>query len=227
MINRKPLYILFSLCIFIFSNAQLVTKNMHKPRVASLESVGLSGKLFAQKNGVPEASALPPVVMIPGVGGSQLKAKLNNANHHFYCSSKSDWYRIWLSLEELLPGPPEECWSDNIQLTYDPNTQTYSNATNVEIEAEPIGDTTSFEYLDPNFPKTTIYFADVVQSLVNIGYVRGENLIGAPYDWRLAAPQYMPQFYEELQQTIENAFEQQQSGVVIIAHSMGNIVFTR
>ena len=34
---------------------------------------------------------------------------------------------------------------------------------------------------------SVLYFADIVEALVKLGYKRGINIRGAPYDWRKAA----------------------------------------
>ena len=56
----------------------------------------------------------PPV---PGLGGSQLWAKLNKPAHspHFYCSKHTrDFYSIWVSFTQLAPLVVD-CWMDNIR----------------------------------------------------------------------------------------------------------------
>ena len=66
-----------------------------------------------------------PVVIIPGLGGSQLEAKLDKPSvNHFYCSRTSDWYTIWFSITQLIP-PFVNCWADNIKLLWDPITNKY------------------------------------------------------------------------------------------------------
>lgn len=47
---------------------------------------------------------LPPLVVVPGLGGNRIEAKLNNVQTpHFYCSSHSNWYPLWLSAVQLMP----------------------------------------------------------------------------------------------------------------------------
>ena len=51
---------------------------------------------------------LPPIVLIPGNGGSQLEAR----THHVdgvtspinNCPEKPDWFTIWANFYELTPG---------------------------------------------------------------------------------------------------------------------------
>ena len=54
--------------------------------------------------------------LVPGIGGSQIEAKLDRDEvPHFWCDKKyKDWFTIWLSIEELLPWA-QQCWVDNMK----------------------------------------------------------------------------------------------------------------
>ena len=54
---------------------------------------------------------------VPGIGGSQIQAKLDrNETKHYWCYKKSSsWFTLWLNIEELLPMA-KECWVDNMKL---------------------------------------------------------------------------------------------------------------
>lgn len=55
-------------------------------------------------------ASITPVIIVPGDGGSQIEAKLDKPSvKHFQCSKKADWYTLWLSVTELLPGAID-CW---------------------------------------------------------------------------------------------------------------------
>jgi lysophospholipase-3 len=63
-------------------------------------------------------SGLPPLVVVPGLLGSQLQAKLDKPNVvHSYCSKTSDWYTLWLNVEQLLPFVIN-CFVDNARYVY-------------------------------------------------------------------------------------------------------------
>ena len=66
---------------------------------------------------------LHPVVLVPGDGGSQIEARLNKTDGHWWCSKTSDWYDLWLNINQMLE-PEVMCWSDNVALQYDPLTHT-------------------------------------------------------------------------------------------------------
>ena len=79
------------------------------------------------------------------------------------------------------------------RLTYNQTSNSYSNATNVDIIEPGFGNVTTLEYLDEDQYgfKFIPYFRDFVEYFVkNYSYVRGKDLRGAPYDWRLAPGMY-------------------------------------
>ena len=71
---------------------------------------------------------LHPVVLVPGDGGSQIEARLNRTTTgHWWCSKTSDWYDLWLNINEMLTFMVD-CWKENVALQYDPKTRSTSNA---------------------------------------------------------------------------------------------------
>lgn len=47
---------------------------------------------------------LHPVILVPGDGGSQVEGRLNKTNTvHYMCDKTSDWFDLWLNLEQLIP----------------------------------------------------------------------------------------------------------------------------
>ena len=77
------------------------------------------------------------------------------------------------------------------RLKYDEDTRSFQNNTNVRIIVPGFGETSSVEYLSPNFIlakfKDFRYFDRLVEYFVYHGYKRGKTIRAAPYDWRLAA----------------------------------------
>jgi len=86
--------------------------------------------------------------LVPGDGGSQLEARLNkSARPHYVCYKKSDWFTIWLNLQQLLPPLVVDCWVDNMMLKYDNVSHTTSNNDGVDIRVPGWGDTDTVAFI--------------------------------------------------------------------------------
>ena len=78
-------------------------------------------------------------------------------------------------------------------LQYDEKTRTTFNNDGVDVRVPGFGNTTTVEYLGDDYVvgRSALYFHDLVESLVDqLGYQRGINIHGAPYDFRKAASKY-------------------------------------
>lgn len=61
----------------------------------------------------------------------------------------------------------------------------------VDIRIPGFGSTESIEWLDKSKTSIGRYFTDIVKALVSLGYRRGKDIVGAPFDWRKAPSPYM------------------------------------
>eukprot|EP00746_Dinoflagellata_sp_MGD_P027843 gnl/MRDRNA2_/MRDRNA2_165784_c0_seq1.p1 gnl/MRDRNA2_/MRDRNA2_165784_c0~~gnl/MRDRNA2_/MRDRNA2_165784_c0_seq1.p1 ORF type:complete len:407 (+),score=81.66 gnl/MRDRNA2_/MRDRNA2_165784_c0_seq1:90-1310(+) len=172
---------------------------------------------------LPLASfAVSPVVIIPGDGSSQLEARLDKPKTvAWYCSKKTDWFRLWLDTSNLLGAT--SCWADNIKLFYDEEKDELSNNLGVETRVPDFGGTSGLEELDPNIPgHATAAFRKMVMDMVDAGYVRNSTVRGAPYDFRYAPSSPVgAQFIQSLKMLIEETYKSTGARVSLISHSMG------
>ncbi|XP_034101270.1 phospholipase A2 group XV [Drosophila albomicans] len=170
----------------------------------------------------PKEHQLSPVIFVPGDGGSQVEARLNKSDApYFVCEKQHDWYNLWLDLEQLVI-PMVYCWIDNVKLYYDKITRTTHNTPGVETRIPGWGDPEVVEWIDPTHNSAGAYFKDIANVLVQLGYVRRHNILGAPYDFR-RAPNENAQFFIDLKQLVEDAYEaNNKTPVTFITHSMGS-----
>ena len=122
------------------------------PPKALFQTVWCFYLLFSYVLSSPLApKTIPPVVLVPGDGGSQIEAKLNKTEVvHYICEKKTtDFFDLWLNLELLVPLILD-CWVDNMRLVYDNVTRTTSNSPGVETRVPGFGMTDSVEFLDPS-----------------------------------------------------------------------------
>ncbi|OMO50934.1 Lecithin:cholesterol/phospholipid:diacylglycerol acyltransferase [Corchorus capsularis] len=181
---------------------------------------------------------LHPVILIPGSGGNQLEARLTAEYKpsSLFCNrwypiskDKQGWFRLWFDPGVIL-APFTKCFSERILLYYDPDLDDYHNAPGVETRVPDFGSTNSLLYLNPWLKQLTAYMAPLVKSLEEIGYVNGENLFGAPYDFRYGlAPEGHPskvgsKFLQDLKDLIEKASASNGGKpVILLSHSLGGL----
>uniref|UniRef100_H2ZNW2 Uncharacterized protein n=1 Tax=Ciona savignyi TaxID=51511 RepID=H2ZNW2_CIOSA len=164
-------------------------------------------------------------LLVPGVLGSQLEGKLNKPDVvSILCSKQSDWYSLWLNLEQLVPWEVD-CWVDNIKMLYNNETRQVRNNYGVQTRVPQFGSTYAFEYLDKDkYGIGSLYFAPLVDYMTcNLGYTKLKDLFGAPFDWRLSPLQHK-KFFKNLTTLIETTYKNNNNRkVVVIGHSMGNM----
>ncbi|XP_059988622.1 phospholipase A2 group XV isoform X2 [Lagenorhynchus albirostris] len=108
------------------------------------------------------------------------------------------------------------------RLVYNRTSRTTQFPDGVDVRVPGFGKTFSLEFLDPSKSSVGSYFHTMVESLVGWGYTRGEDVRGAPYDWRRAPNENGPYFLA-LREMIEEMHQLYGGPVVLAAHSMGNM----
>eukprot|EP01112_Ceratiomyxa_fruticulosa_P020797 TRINITY_DN7185_c0_g1_i1.p1 TRINITY_DN7185_c0_g1~~TRINITY_DN7185_c0_g1_i1.p1 ORF type:complete len:477 (-),score=125.69 TRINITY_DN7185_c0_g1_i1:197-1627(-) len=193
--------------------------------VKDRESMSQPGKDFLAKlSKSKESLNLDPVVLLPGLGGSGLEARIKKqSSPSWYCFKNLNWFRIWFGVNEIIAQP---CWMDNLAIIYDPATGEYNNTEGVDLQPADFGGVGGVAYLDYVFgipiPFTGV-FDTMIKSLEEVGYDAGVNLVGAPYDWRYPAT-YANKigWYKQLKRLIEDTYEKNgNKSVHIVTHSMG------
>ncbi|ESO12856.1 hypothetical protein HELRODRAFT_159443 [Helobdella robusta] len=169
------------------------------------------------------SSSLRPIVMVPGLGGTQLEARLNRTSvPHWYCYRVSDWFTLWLSVLELEAA---DCMVDNMRLFYVAENHTTRNNHGVEIRVDRFGSTETIEWLDPFHTvgrSHFAYFTNIVESLIKAGYHRNVSVRGVPFDFR-KAPNEMDSLFKQMTKLVEETYElNNKTRIILMGHSMGN-----
>lgn len=163
-----------------------------------------------------------PLILVPGDGGSQLEAKLNKTETvHYFCERRTnDYFDLWVNLELMVPYVLD-CWVDNMRLLYDNKTRTTRSPDGVHVRVPGFGNTSTVEWLDPSQVSPTAYFTRIVEELVALGYQRGIDVRGAPYDFR-KAPNELGDYFKKLHALIEDSYtSNDNASVIMVCHSMG------
>ena len=70
------------------------------------------------------------------------------------------------------------------------------------------------------------YFSMIVSKILPFGYIRGENMHGAPYDFRKAANEHAD-YFVSVKNLIETTYAKNGNiKVLLVSHSMGSIMMS-
>lgn len=168
-----------------------------------------------------------PVVLIPGIGGSILEARLNLSKSdkppHWTCSKQTrDYRRIWVRLRDVVPVQAD-CMMWYMQHTWDAEAGQLEPRAGVDIRTPPEwGSVRAVDSLDPSWALSAYsqYFHKLIAELISrMGYRDGEDLVAAPYDWRRFP---YAEWATATKALIEGAYARSGGrGVVLVSHSMG------
>lgn len=196
---------------------------MLKFLVIALVAAAANGATVDYETVLRNATLKNPVIIVPGLEGSQLEAKLDKPKTvNWLCSRKtSDWFPIWVDPKEFLPEIIN-CFLDNFMLTYDPSKRHVQNSPGVQIRPINFGSTEAIEFLTKVMHfKPLGYFNLMVNKLVSVGYERNVNVRGAPYDFRLS-PRDNVDFMTDMKKLVEDTVQSQGGKkAMIVCHSMG------
>lgn len=148
-----------------------------------------------------------PVILFPGIGGSQLNANGNLT-----------WFDIWDALlinaplrHNMALAPACAGCTDVVQknsdVTITVNTDNYG--------LEGISYLTNYEL------SMAAYYNSFINDLKQAGYVPGKTLFGFPYDWRLDNRSHAPLVTNKVNQALTASGA---THVQAVAHSMGGLV---
>ncbi|KAL6627666.1 hypothetical protein ACP70R_031392 [Stipagrostis hirtigluma subsp. patula] len=181
------------------------------------------------------AADLHPVVLLPGHTCSQLDARLTDEYQTSAapgCGARKQgngWFRLWENHTALQEDPAlVPCYANQLRLVYDPVAGDYRNVPGVETRVVGFGTTNNFGSDDPTQRNNCM--RRLVEALEAAGYREGENLFGAPYDFRYApaprgqAASEFSHFVSTLRALVERASEGNgNKPAILVTHSHGGL----
>ena len=177
---------------------------------------------------VPRPEGAKPVVIVPGIVGSNIQAKLNKPSVvQPLCSKTSDWYYAWLESFEVAPDAVK-CLFDNLKLKHlgEGNVTNNDGVTTRIADYGGIGDIRCAMPKTATACNTTVNWGYALDQLQAAGYSPGVNLFGAPYDFRYGPKSWFRKEFPQLKALIEKAYTtNNDTKVVITSISLGGPYF--
>ncbi|KAL6639387.1 hypothetical protein ACP70R_023117 [Stipagrostis hirtigluma subsp. patula] len=176
---------------------------------------------------------LHPIILVPGMGCSDLEARLTEAYHPSAprCGALKGkgWFGLWTNASDLQAYDYVECFEEQMRLVYDPVLNDFRNLHGVEARLTNFSSARGFRYKDPLHPDYCL--ADLRDALEKMGYHDGETLFGAPYDFRYAAPlptqssEAFSVYFKQFMRLVEQASKKNHhKKVILFGHSFGGQV---
>ncbi|OHT03349.1 Lecithin:cholesterol acyltransferase family protein [Tritrichomonas foetus] len=174
------------------------------------------------------AKSLRPLIIMPGLYGSNLYATYTDFAKHWYCPKTFEDEIAWVDAKFVVP-PLYNCLFEMLACRYDEETQSITSQTNIDIHVHDFGGVDGISKVAELYSwKLIESFGNLVDFLKDRGYEVKKNLFGAPYDWRFGvAGLNKTSFFLEYQQLVEQAYEiNGKQKVVLLGYSLGTFVLS-
>lgn len=173
------------------------------------------------------ALSLKPLLLLPGIYGSNL---IVTASHHsslWYCPVEIDHEILWVNHKYLVP-PFYNCLFELLQCDYDETTNEITPIPGVHVDVQDFGGDKGLSYVDHGIGDIHVVRSldHLIGTLESLGYKIHKDLFGLPYDWRLALSGFESNnFYEKLKLKIEKAYRiNNNQKVTLLGYSCGGLV---
>ena len=175
-----------------------------------------------------------PVILIPGLGCSNIKAKWENVSSRgFYTPTPDDKYldtqdafsckatqhnyqTLWYDCPMTKDKYGKYCWGDLLKV-YSRDKQIVNNST---VETYVPTD----QHLNANLSANK-YFSHLIETFVSAGYVPGVNLFVANYDFRKIGDPITTKNYMLYLKDLIETLNYRQCKATVIAHDLGTSLF--
>jgi len=162
-----------------------------------------------------------PVILVPGLGGSAILGKRSGLTNENQMRVRTLWVGLNTFHDVFSKKYP-------LALRYDlENDEFVNDASNLHTSVRDFGGVNGMKILDLGaFSNARIYLEDVVTALESRGYRIGQDLRGAPYDFRrIGDRKVRTQFFQDLQKLIEETYTiNGNTRVHLAGHSLGGVL---
>jgi len=172
-------------------------------------------------NAAESCANMHPIVLMPGMMGTVLHATANiptSVELPDYCPRTFNDQLIWIDVKQFLHY---KCLAYYFRGNYNPETDKWEEAEGMEFNVPKWGTLYAIDGLAPGSLVNPFisYYHQMIVKFKGLGYVDGENLFGAGFDWKEVPSEKL---INDLKELIEKAVKKNNgSKVVLIAHSMG------
>ncbi|CAL4913372.1 unnamed protein product [Urochloa decumbens] len=170
------------------------------------------------------AGGLHPVVLVPGYTSNHLEAMLTASYEPpapacaaaATAADGQGWFPLWPNHPATRDANQVPCFADQMSLVYDAGADDYRNTDGVATRVPHFGSTRSL-----------IGWELVVRQLEDLGYLDGDTLLAAPYDFRyaVATPGHPSavgaRYFRDLGRLILSSRLRHGRPAVVVAHSFG------
>lgn len=159
-------------------------------------------------------SAKTPVLLVPGLCGSQIQYR------NFDWDS---WGYLWLNSARTIPIL-KNLYIQDLQVKYSPSDDTYKSNVS-QTRPYSFGTVDGIDHIDSILVDETHYYHTLIQALEAAGYSNGKDLVGAPFDFRVTTYRQAPTtFFPDLQKLIETTVNNNGAPILVVTHSLASPV---
>jgi len=162
-----------------------------------------------------------PVILMPGIMGTVLHATANipeTVELPDTCPRVFTYQLIWIDVKQFLHY---KCLRNYFAANYNPDKGVWDELEGMEFSVPKWGSTYAIDSLAPGsiISPFISYYHQLIEKFKGVGYVDGQNLFGAGFDWRQTPED---KWVENVKNLVEQAYEKNNNTqVVLVTHSMG------
>lgn len=172
---------------------------------------------------------MKPLLLMPGLYGSQLYGTTNSFSKHWYCPKNLEDDVVWVDGKYAVP-PMFNCMFEMLEAYYDEKKDIITSQPGLDIHSHDFGGIDGISKIVEILGfKVLESFDHMAKYMKKRGYVVRKNLFGIPYDWRLGpAGLKTTSFYADLKHLIEDVYTiNNNRKITFLGYSLGGMILSR